>query len=92
MDKMIDLKQYDAFMDLILDNLDDNGCQEYWSTDRELGEQLLRSVRTQLFGSELERQAEYEEYLRLKAKFDPKSDDRLMQNHSGDPDWEMVNK
>lgn len=74
------LEKFDEFAQLVLANLSDYGKNEVFDTDQNIARDLLDHARSVIFAEELAEQSEYREYLRLKAKFDPKSDDRLMEN------------
>jgi hypothetical protein len=64
-------EDFDAFAAAALSAMDDTEHTEYWATERNILDGLLSQARSSLFGQEIKDEAEYAEYLKLKAKFEP---------------------
>ena len=66
-------EDFDVFVAVALDVVDDTMRTEYYDTEREILKDLLSMARGYLFTQVLKDEAEHAEYLRLKAKFEPET-------------------
>jgi hypothetical protein len=64
-------EDFDAFAAAALSTADNTHDVEYYATEQEILEGLLAQARDVLFAQEHQDEAEYAEYLKLKAKFEP---------------------
>lgn len=67
----MDMKEFDKYTAIVLRAMDDETSYEYCGTERALARNVLISARIKVCAEEIRRTARYEEYLRLKAEFEP---------------------
>lgn len=66
--------QFAEFTDLVLSNLDDTALNASGFTAAETAKDLLERVSSKLFFQERQQKERYNQYLALKAEFEPKSE------------------
>lgn len=66
------LEDFDKFCEIALSATRDAVADEWYSTDRQILDELLRRSRAMLFADELVRKERHALYLKLKAEFEGK--------------------
>lgn len=67
------LEEFDKFAKLVLDSMNETNKDEFYGSEYSICKQFLESARLDNFSEEIKNQEEYQEYLRLKAKFEPET-------------------
>jgi len=64
------LDDFDNAVAFILERADDNGIEEWYTTDRNILKSILNDMRECYYGEEVQRRTDFAEYQRLKAIFE----------------------
>lgn len=77
------LDQFDEFASLCAEHLHEHFPEEFCGSPRDTFHILIKTVKDSMFKEQIEKEARYQQFLKLKQEFEPKIDASLFNPHTG---------